>query len=201
MVNFSPTKVELERNNSFKILDEPKVVFTNEEMQVNMVRYLVMPLKSGDHEIPKCVIYNGKQKFISEDFVLEVSNDVLDSAASKSLLNSYLKESAKKEIKPINIEAAFDKRECQRNDTLQVTFTSAEYDFANQQIFDLSHFNIIKGPVFNFRAEATSEGITKTNKMKYFLTPKNKGELIIPSIDTLVGGDTIHSNEVKIKVK
>ncbi len=43
MVNFTPTNYKLKQNDSFIFLDEPRVVLSNPEIQMNMVRYLILP--------------------------------------------------------------------------------------------------------------------------------------------------------------
>lgn len=204
MIDFNPTKMKLKKNSSFKILDEPRVISPFIGMNLNMINYIILPLESGKLKVPKCIVYDGKQKYKTESFVLEISNDVLDSISSKillkNLLSRNLEQSNSNKLKTAKIEAKFNKIEYQKNDTIQITFFSDEIEFYHYKIFDFSNFKKLEGKVVNSNSKFTNGVLTKSNSVKYFLMFENGKEPVIPSIDTIIGNNRIISDEVKIKV-
>lgn len=205
MVNFAPTKYKLKPNDNFKILDEPKVILSTPEIQMNMVRYIILPLKSGNLEIPKCIVYDSKDKYITENFTLEVSNNSLDSISSKIILENFLQfnadETDESEVKEIMLTNELDKNEYNLNDTIKLSYASSEFDFYTYRVINLGSYDIAKGPLFNYSSSITKDNIVKMNKVDYYLIAKEKGEYIIPAIDTMINNLKVSSDEIKLIIK
>jgi hypothetical protein len=202
-------------------INKPEInKYTTDTSYSSSLKYLLVPLRSGQLIIHGVVFYSNNKELKSPDTIIEVSDNIIQSSDSIKIRNelwpdTYIDKLAKEKVDSTKIDVSiieltsdFKEKKVKLNETFTITY-KLNYLLFNKIVTDFSDFEVIQSPKINIEwneihANQQEENYNSQevyNNWVSIIKPKKKGTFIIKPAVIYIKGQLIRSNEIKITVK